>query len=374
MSNLQTLVRAVGSEPIRKAVDACFLRGLLDADEHHPSLMELVRYLVTVDFELLEAIALSELRTSHPNYVSGLLRAAHAATPPRQVQFAIQRLARQIGYDTNLAEPDQKEPVLTHSQREVLRQLDELWDLFQAQASSPGVVRLRISPLLVAPTGSGKTFLVNLFAKRHGLAVFRSSVAEWMVQGSKTTAPTLELLRKRLLANLGGFVLHVDELDKFTSQEAWGQAQRGELFSLLDGLTAADGWSDADRATLRERVMIIGSGTWQTIFEGKLGRLLGFAPKDNRTTTAELEIRSAKTIGTELMNRWGQILFLRPLTAHDYRELMPRLRIQAEFLDPEEAAASGQNFRALETALTRQAIASRRAFAPSPTLQETPSS
>lgn len=367
--SLQQLVRAVGSEPIRQAVDGCFLRGLLDADEHHPSLMELVRYLVTVDLSLLEAIIRSQLRDEAPDYTTELLRHAHSAACSRNQQKAVQRLAHEVGWREKL-NGQQEQDILTDSQREVLSELDALYGLFCERSRIAGPVRLRISPLLVAPTGSGKTHTVNLFARRHRLPIFRTSVAEWLVQGSKSAIPTLDLLRKQLQRHPDGLVVHVDELDKFTSQEAWGQAQRGELFSLLDGLTAADGWSDSDRATLRERVLIIGSGTWQTIFEDKLGRSLGFSPRDNRTTTAELEIRSAKTIGTELMNRWGQILFLRPLTANDYRELMHRLGVRSEFLDPKEAAASGQNFRALETALTRQAIASHRALVPSPNIQE----
>lgn len=362
-SSLQNIVRAIGAAPLTRATEACYLRSLLDADEEHPTLSNLLFHLVTVDYALLEKIARSSLRDTEPDLVKRLLAHSYCRASSGKGRGAIRTIANNVRLASCLPlDPSGGQILLTEAQSRALDKLGALLEVYFSQAGAPSPVRMRIAPLLVAPSGCGKTFLAGLLARRHGLGLFRTSVSEWMVQGSKVNEPTLTLIRDAIEANPQGLVLHVDELDKLFGTDSWNVAQRGEIFCCAgDRDVTGSGWTDKHRAALRDKVFVVGSGTWQEVWTKRLNCHRGFAGPDLSTTNIEDEIRAAKVIPDELLFRWGPMIPIHPYTKQDFEQLGHQLGLVPPFLDPAEAARSGLNFRAIELALSGRALAEHEA-------------
>lgn len=94
-------------------------------------------------------------------------------------------------------------------------------------------------------------------------------------------------------------------------------------------------------------------------------------PSSLSPTNIEAEIRASRVIPEELLFRWGPMIVIQPYSRHDFERIAAELSIEREFLDPEAAERSGLNFRAVELALTEQALAHhhrrRRRTAPATT-------
>lgn len=374
MSILQKLVRAVGVEPVMRATENCCLRAVLDSSESHPSIEMLIQHLVTVDHTFLEKIARSELSNTEPGLVRRLIFHSYNCASSTKARGTVRSIANLVRCGSQLPIVPGLDPLLlTRSQQAALEKLDSLVGVFFSQADPTLPVRMRIAPLLVAPSGSGKTFLASLVAKRHGLPLIRTSVAEWMVQGSKATEPTLNLIRDTIDKHPEGLVLFVDELDKLAGSDTWSIAQRGEIFCCAgDRNITGAGWNDHHRKVLRERVFIVGSGTWQDIWTRQLTKHRGFSGPDMRTNTIEDEIRASRAIPDELLLRWGPIIPIHPYTKEDFEMIGRQLNLGPEFLNPSQAATSGLNFRAIELAVTHRALAvyENRRRAPSTLVQQ----
>lgn len=356
---LQQIVRAVGSQPLVRAAENCFARALLDSDEEHPTLLSLLHHLVSVDHELLEALARSQLK-EHPQILTRLVVHAYNSCTNGKGRGEVRRIAQLAGLGGKLPIPASGGDVLlTESQERVLSQLQAQLEIFLEQAAAPAPIRMRIAPLIVAPTGVGKTFLTQLLARRNGIKLFRTSVAEWMVLGSKAE-PTLGVLAKAIERSPHGLILHIDEIDKLSAQESWSIAQRGEIFAVADRNIMAEGWTDAHRAALRDKVFVVGSGTWQQVWT-QLGKRMGFVKGRASDEDIEVAIRTSNMIPEELLNRWSPTMCLGPMTALDFTRIAEALNITKEYLDPETAVRGGKNFRAVESALTSRALAQRAA-------------
>lgn len=361
MSNLQLIVRAIGAAPLTRATESCFMRALLDASEEHPSLMQVIQHLVTTDHALLEAIARSELRESQPGLVRRLIVHSYNCAASGKARSAVRAIANLARCSSQLpVAPGTDAFMLTSAQNAAVQRLDALIEIFLAQAGTPSPVRMRIAPLIVAPSGAGKTFVVGLAAKRNGLGYLRVSAAEWMVQGSRVAEPTLSVVKNAIQSHPEGLVLHVDEVDKLYGDEAWTVAQRGEIYCCAaDRVVTGAGWTDRDREGLRDRVFVVASGAWQQIWSGQINRHCGFAMPDLSEAKIEEEIRASKAIPDELLFRWGPLVPIGPYTIRDFEMIGAQLGLNRDFLDPHDAVRSGLNFRAIELALSQQALAAR---------------
>lgn len=359
MNILQDIVRAIGAGPLTQATEGCYLRAFLDPEESHPAIETLLHHLVATDHALLERIARSELNRTKPELVRRLVIHSYTQARSGKARSTVRTIANLARCSAHLpTAPGGGSLVLTESQSAALERLDALLEVYLGLAGYTGPVRPRVAPLIAAPSGSGKTFLTGLLARRHGLGLFRTSVSEWMVMGSKAPEPTLELLRDAIDAHPQGLVLHVDELDKLYGEEAWNIAQRGEIYACAgDRNVTGAGWTDRHRAALRDRVFVTASGTWQALWARQLTRHRGFAGPDLRPTNIESEIRASRVIPEELLFRWGPMIVIQPYSRRDFERIAAELSIEREFLDPEEAERTGLNFRAIELALTEQALA-----------------
>jgi hypothetical protein len=260
------------------------------------------------------------------------------------------------------------QPQLTAAQARALARLQMMSELFFAGAPA-GPLAPRLIPLLVGPSGTGKTHVVRAFARELGCPVLRLSVGDWIVQGSRR-ASTFERLREWLDAH-PKMILHLDELDKFAMHDdAWSHAVFGEVFAVLDREVspAPDGekpWTSVHTQKLQRQVFLVGSGTWQNLWSGGGRGGLGFhagAPEPRAADSIGQRIRRARLIPEELLNRFNDNwLILEPYTAEDFVRLGAEVGLPPGALDPAAAVRSGLNFRCVENAYTEALLAGRQA-------------
>ena len=265
--------------------------------------------------------------------------------------------------------------LLTQSQEFALERMTALAKLHFAQAET-GAVRLRTLPLVIGPSGVGKSHLLRELGARLGLPVMKLTVGDWIIQGARMEPSTCRRLRSELERD-EPMVLQIDELDKFSlTPDPWTRCLFGEVFGILDGTpgpvikngaSLQGGWTETLVQRLRSRCFTIGAGTWQELWSSdRPRRAIGFHQQRESLAAPDHEalrerVRTTRAIPDELLNRFNASwLFLDPLTREDFARIAERLSLGREILDPVRAEASGLNFRYVENVMTDAAVAQLR--------------
>ncbi|MEY2565028.1 MAG: ATPase family associated with various cellular [Verrucomicrobiota bacterium] len=277
--------------------------------------------------------------------------------PPTNGQVAAIRRSALEEPPIEVEDRPPRKVVLTAAQRSASHDLQHFYTLHRIDEQIAGI-STRPQPLVVAPTGCGKTFLVRQFAQERLLPLLELDSGGWILNGASTKPSTLITVQSFIEEHTSGLIL-VDELDKFGTdkeQDGWNRGVRQEVFALLDRrLSGVAGWKKESTAKLA-RFYIVGCGTWQSIFDrpGPIGFVEG-----QRNLKADL--RAQTSIPIELLFRFNaNVILLGPPTRAEFAERI--LAIHRELrLDPpgdlealtEEAESSGQNTRWLEGYLSR---------------------
>lgn len=196
----------------------------------------------------------------------------------------------------------------------------------------------RCHTLLIGPSGSGKSYLAMATAKSAGLPCLTINVATWIVTASRNEPSTWTQIVEWLASLTCGGVIVIDEIDKCYAHAEYTQSVRLEIHDLLDGNIphsakfpepSLDFLGDSPGETifhsrdnltriLKERVMVIGCGAWQSAWKSNT-RTLGF--NSGITTPPEPPSASQITdsIDPELRQRFrDQVFFLTPMIPEDY--------------------------------------------------------
>lgn len=361
MKSFTPIIEAVGADRLLHIVESMVKRRAdLDSDAQR-ALDEAVLEFVSRNPLALATIMLDRrLPETHPGELEAILRRAHEKASELG-RVRVEEHAMAAGYFDLFAKPKAKEPeFLTRSQQAGLERMLALAKLHFEGGTRHGV-QLRTWPLLVGPSGVGKSNLARrLAAELGGLPVTKLSYGEWLVSGARTDMTTLQRLRVALEKH-DRQILFIDELDKVhATSDPWSRALLTELFGVIDrqlGVVegSRSGWTPELLQKLRDRVFIIGAGTWQDLWRGSSGGI-GFGGRAQSPDMTD-RIRRANVIPIELLNRFNaDWVVLEPYTAQDFAEIVEGLKLPPGVLDPMAAAESGYNFRAVEMALTAHAL------------------
>lgn len=196
---------------------------------------------------------------------------------------------------------------------------------------------MRTNVLVIGPSGSGKTHIARAVATTLKVPVMYINVSEWILlgcssRGAGITWPRIfEFLKGSSKSH--GCLIVLDEMDKLYGTTDWSNFLRNEVFSLLDKkipgtLTDADGdpiavtAMDPVQEFLRKKVMIIGAGAFQHIWEERTKSTMGFGQEQTPHANPDLA-QLSKTLPRELVNRFGSNLITLPhLQMIDYRNML----------------------------------------------------
>jgi SpoVK/Ycf46/Vps4 family AAA+-type ATPase len=275
----------------------------------------------------------------------------------------------------------------SEGQRQAYRQLTEFADAFFFCDWGRLGLRPRLDVLLSAPSGAGKSYLVRHVARTLGLPILRLSFNEWIVMGARETPHTLARIHSFVSSHAQGIV-HIDELDKFKASHStdWSTSVHLELFMLLDRALEQPGkdfvWTTPLVEKLGKMFMIVGTGTWQALWNRKPNPPLGFQKESHAMPIdIQLEIERSNVIPEELLRRFCSEIILMPAALEeDYRAAARAFRLDVIAqqlnveLDYREAVKRNLGARWLEEQLGRLLRVSRRTgkplFPPNPPLVE----
>lgn len=253
---------------------------------------------------------------------------------------------------------------LTASQQAAFREICALSEIYFDGGIERAGVELRIAPLVIGPSGVGKTHVVTAAGRAMGLPVIRLTVGDWIIQAARQPPCALEILQRNLDQH-GRMILFIDELDKLTRMHGGGDYslhQHVEIYAALDRSISFPGasgkpWTEEHAGKLRRNVMIVGGGTWHDLWLAGGRRPMGFGHVETVDHDIASRIRRARIIPEELLNRFSdRWLLLHPYTVEDFQAIAQRIGLAPEDFDPAAAVASGGNFRAVQNALTTRAL------------------
>jgi ATPase family protein associated with various cellular activities (AAA) len=207
---------------------------------------------------------------------------------------------------------------LTASQRELLAPLQAHWRIKQRGERIAGYDP-RPNPLIVAPSGSGKTALVRHFAAVEKMPMKDFNIGTWIVTGAKAEPPTLNEIGDFIRDNTRG-VLFFDELDKLCGATDWTRCIQQEIYALLDGRTDSfPYWDEKMAKKLARDFFIVGAGTGQRHY-ARRDLALGFGATDTDDRWA-IELNKQDQLPGELLMRFNaEVLFLHPPTKTEFGE------------------------------------------------------
>ncbi len=211
---------------------------------------------------------------------------------------------------------------LTSSQAAALRRLSDLASL-QGIGEKAGIA-VRNKPLLIGPSGSGKSAIARRLAMLEGLPLLTINAGTWIVYGAYTTPHTLTVIR-RFIRDHPQSILLIDEIDKIVPAAGayshhWSLSVFSEALGILDcdQKLAVSGWKDSDIQRLKSSCFVIGAGAWQL--------QAAAARAEGNTGYADQVIENAG-IPEEVLFRFNaRLVEIRPPTAKDFRSGIRRLR------------------------------------------------
>jgi hypothetical protein len=184
----------------------------------------------------------------------------------------------------------------------------------------------RNKPLIVGPSGVGKTALVRRLCDLQELSLLVVNAGGWIPYGAYTTPHTLTVIRNFVSRNPRGCLM-IDEIDKACPHDArtfshsWSLGVFTEIVSLLDGdakLTTS-GWTAEQMIYLRQNFFLIGAGAWQATTASREG--------DAEKQSYSEKMSSAVGIPEEIVYRFNpKLIELTPPGRRDYAQAISRVR------------------------------------------------
>ena len=164
---------------------------------------------------------------------------------------------------------------LTVSQERAYADLQFFLEMHRRGVRRVGGIETRPCPLIIAPSGAGKTFFINRLAEENELPLYSLNVQNWIVRGAKNDGQlTLAQIAEFVRSNGNGGIIFVDEVNKLSRAcPKRGQNGDGEDFAgIRRGSKGAEGGFLATRRAGEQIGAIFGRGR-----PGRTALVVGFA-------------------------------------------------------------------------------------------------
>jgi MoxR-like ATPase len=359
---LNELIR-YNESAINEAFTIALKRAKTESDDP-AQLEQLIFNLAGNNMHLLEILAdNSKMILECAGTVYKLLANAQRRAVTPEARVRIRLLATKLGFWPRLQKESRSQESFTQSQKDALKALHAIAELSQDNTHQFADI-FRCMPLIVGPSGVGKTHTVRAFAEQLGRPMLRLAIGDWIVAGAAKFECTYQTLLKHLDEH-GKIVLFIDELCKAGHNHentAWSAAVITELFALLDRQISYSGtselaWKPEHSLRLKRDVIIVGAATFQNVWNGLNAPKMGFASSPVTSASVVQAVRKAQVLPLEMLNRFmDQWLVIDPYTQADFARLTKQRKIPRRIVDPVKAAASGLNYRYLESAVTSDAV------------------
>ena len=248
-----------------------------------------------------------------------------------------------------------------------MERLNAFWKM-KRDGSRVAGVNSRPIPLIIAPSGTGKSFLVRHFARVNNLPILALDSSAWIVSGANTTPHTVNLIHQFTRNHETG-VLMIDELDKFYADSIsdWSRSVLGEVMSLLDGgLRGFEVFSDEEKRKLQNSFFMVGCATFQSLYKAG-GKNMGFQ-QGSANFSIEHEVVKSAGIPHELLARFNcNLLVMTPPKVEEFADWIEAIHdalqiessVSVEKLS-EEAFSSGLCTRWLEAYVSKLLLAEKQ--------------
>ncbi|MEI6035870.1 MAG: AAA family ATPase [Verrucomicrobiae bacterium] len=231
---------------------------------------------------------------------------------------------------------------LTASQKNAAARLELFWRIKLSGAGGLGGTATRPIPLLIGPSGAGKTAGVRDFVSRRDLPIFAINVTSWIVRGATCGSFTLDALAAFISQN-GSGVIFLDEINKLRTSyldvgNGWSMSVMNEIMALLDGdaRLLQMGFSPEHLKALNERFFIVGAGAWQEVWTASTPRAsLGFGGVqgggDPDPAAFLRAVRDQNVIPEELLFRFNdRLILIEPPTVEEIASRICAIRSDAK--------------------------------------------
>lgn len=233
-------------------------------------------------------------------------------------------------------------------------------------------ISTRPYPLIIGPSGGGKTHLVRRLAAQSGQPLYSINVQNWIVRGAKFDRQiTLDQLAEFVRGNACG-IIFFDEVNKLNTdhlaQSEWAASVLSELIAFLDTDERLDAMGFAGLRHKLADFLVIGAAAFQNEWNSTRKTPIGFVEGTDRFEVDAFEeaVRGQHLVPDELLYRFNdRLLVLPPPRAPEFAERITAVRralrlpaLPAAETDAlaREAEQSGKMMRWLEgyTALCAQ--------------------
>jgi hypothetical protein len=272
--------------------------------------------------------------------------------------------------------------LLTKSQRAARETLIQMGHLFFSGERILPAIKVRLFPLLIGPTGVGKNFLVESAATHLDAYYVKRARGDWLPMGSKSGRPTVFQILD-YVATYDRVLLQIDELDKFTDLQngEWSASIASDLWAILDLSVQIPEFLrevtfpgrepptvDEMHRRIRKNLWIVGSGTFQKVFEsGRANASIGFGRDQEAHKVGMDEIVASRTISHELLLRFnGNPILIQYPSTEETLELLKNSGISGLAkrlgvkVGPEDIDWTRGGMRALESLATNLMLAYHR--------------
>lgn len=192
----------------------------------------------------------------------------------------------------------------------------------------------RTHSIIVGPSGSGKSYLARKMGEILGIPTLVINVGTWIITASRSEPWSINSVVDWLDRLPGGGILVLDEIDKLSSPNEWSRYVRLEIHDILDGIIpvaatipagclpeeAVPDYREHLMKKLRDRIMVIGCGAWQSAWKSN-GKTMGFsANQEFQLPEPPTREQISENIDAELRQRFrDEITIISPMISEDYK-------------------------------------------------------